>query len=49
MVRQRVASQAQLSQIEGVGDARVEKSGEALLQVMSVAAAARPMSLRWRV
>jgi superfamily II DNA helicase RecQ len=32
MVRQRVASQAQLGQIEGVGDARVEKYGAAVLE-----------------
>jgi superfamily II DNA helicase RecQ len=32
MVRQRVASQAQLKQIEGVGDARVEKYGAAVLE-----------------
>ncbi len=34
MVRQRVASKAQLNQIEGVGDARVEKYGAAVLERM---------------
>jgi len=32
MVRQRVASQVQLKQIEGVGEARVEKYGAAVLE-----------------
>jgi superfamily II DNA helicase RecQ len=32
MVRQRVASQEQLKQIEGVGEARVEKYGAAVLE-----------------
>ena len=32
MVRQRAGSQAQLKQIEGVGDARVEKYGAAVLE-----------------
>jgi superfamily II DNA helicase RecQ len=32
MVRQRVASQVQLKQIEGVGDSRVEKYGAAVLE-----------------
>ena len=49
MVQKKVNSKAALKEIEGVGEVRVEEYGEALLQVMSVAAAARPMSLRWRV
>jgi superfamily II DNA helicase RecQ len=32
MVRQRVASKAQLNQIEGVGEARVLKYGEGVLE-----------------
>ncbi len=34
MVRKRVASKAQLNQIEGVGEARVEKYGAAVLERM---------------
>jgi len=36
MVQKKVNSKAALKEIEGVGDARVEKYGDALMQVMSV-------------
>ena len=35
MVQKKMTSQAGLKEIEGVGDARVEKYGEALLQVLA--------------
>jgi len=40
MVRKQVKSKAGLKEIEGVGDARVEKYGEALVQLLAVPAKA---------
>ena len=40
MVQKQVKSKAGLKEIEGVGDARVEKYGEALVQLLAVPAKA---------